>query len=168
MIEVSNELTGSVDGCPNSSLENPPYKPAMDGDHLQTRKHCMTAENAVLTQYNLHSLYGYSEARSSMKYQVMTLVTMNQFALHGWTSRPHSNHRSHSILYASFQSTLQLHPSPCTTVQYHPINYTCSTYNSAFACPARTAINKVIVTQILPHTKIFKTPKLPIFISVPT
>jgi lysosomal alpha-glucosidase len=73
MIEVSNELTGSVDGCPNSSVENPPYKPAIDGDHLQTRTLCMPAENIM--PYDLHSLYGYLEARSSLKYQAMTLAT---------------------------------------------------------------------------------------------
>ena len=104
MNEVSNDLDGSVNGCPNSSLENPPYKPgsrsfvctvcvfvlcmcvcmyicmcyywlciALDGDHLQTRTLCMTAENTISTQYNVHSLYGYSEARSTMKYYAMAL-----------------------------------------------------------------------------------------------
>ena len=27
MNEVSNAVSGSVNGCPNNSLENPPYKP---------------------------------------------------------------------------------------------------------------------------------------------
>eukprot|EP00118_Oscarella_pearsei_P007834 m.39311 g.39311 ORF g.39311 m.39311 type:complete len:667 (+) comp32704_c0_seq8:17-2017(+) len=66
MNEVSNAVSGSIHGCPNNSLENPPYKPALDGDHLNARTLCMSATNAISTQYNLHSMYGYSEAKVTM------------------------------------------------------------------------------------------------------
>eukprot|EP00117_Sycon_ciliatum_P014403 scpid26772/ scgid2150/ Lysosomal alpha-glucosidase; Acid maltase len=66
MNEVSNFVVGSVQGCPNNSLENPPYKPGLGGDHMSTKTLCMSAKNYNTTQYNMHSLYGYFEAVASM------------------------------------------------------------------------------------------------------
>ncbi|XP_054724424.1 lysosomal alpha-glucosidase-like [Uloborus diversus] len=60
MNEPSNFVDGSVDGCPKSSLENPPYLP---GDNILTKKTlCMTAKHYSSIHYNEHNLYAYREA----------------------------------------------------------------------------------------------------------
>ncbi|XP_062523496.1 lysosomal alpha-glucosidase-like [Corticium candelabrum] len=66
MNEISNFVNGSIHGCPNSTLEYPPYMPHIDGTHLYSRTICMTAKTNVSTQYNVHNLYGYSEAKVTM------------------------------------------------------------------------------------------------------
>lgn len=62
MNDPSNFLSGSFSGCPNSSYENPPYIPAVDGGYLNYKTLCMTAKHYVGLHYNVHNLYGMAEA----------------------------------------------------------------------------------------------------------
>ena len=57
MNEVSNFVTGSLEGCPKDNpLENPPYLPG--NRSLQSRTLCMSAKHYAGDHYNVHSLYG--------------------------------------------------------------------------------------------------------------
>lgn len=62
MNEPSNFLSGSFTGCPNVSLENPPYLPDVDGGQLRYKTLCMTAQHYAGLHYNVHNLYGFVEA----------------------------------------------------------------------------------------------------------
>ncbi|CAN0283402.1 unnamed protein product [Lampetra planeri] len=65
MNEPSNFVDGSVDGCPNNELENPPYTPAVQGDSLKAKTICASARQSISSHYNLHNLYGLTEAMVS-------------------------------------------------------------------------------------------------------
>lgn len=68
MNEPSNFVRGSLNGCPMSDkLETPPHVPGIIGGVLSDKTICMTAQQYLGKHYNLHSLYGHSEA----------IVTMN-------------------------------------------------------------------------------------------
>lgn len=67
MNEVSNFVSGSTSGCPSSSLENPPYLPAVDGGTLRSRTMCVTARQNLSVTYNTHNLYGLTETISTYK-----------------------------------------------------------------------------------------------------
>ena len=67
MNEPSNFVAGSKTGCPQSSLENPPYTPSVAGGMLRSKTLCMTAKHYTGNHYDLHSLYGYSEGVATMK-----------------------------------------------------------------------------------------------------
>ncbi|KAF7221012.1 lysosomal alpha-glucosidase isoform X1 [Nothobranchius furzeri] len=62
MNEPSSFIQGSVDGCPDSELERPPYTPRVVGGQLNTGTICMSAQQKLSTHYNLHNLYGLTEA----------------------------------------------------------------------------------------------------------
>lgn len=62
MNEPSNFLSGSFDGCPNNHLEHPPYLPAIDGGMLFYKTICMSANHTIGLHYDVHNLYGFSEA----------------------------------------------------------------------------------------------------------
>lgn len=62
MNEPSNFLSGQLDGCPNTVLDNPPYTPRVDGGLLYYKTVCMSAKHYVGDHYNVHNLYGISEA----------------------------------------------------------------------------------------------------------
>ncbi|NXS41999.1 LYAG glucosidase, partial [Balaeniceps rex] len=65
MNEPSNFVEGSQDGCPNNSLEQPPYVPGVFGGRLQARTICASSQQFLSSHYNLHSLYGLTEAIAS-------------------------------------------------------------------------------------------------------
>ncbi|XP_055338532.1 lysosomal alpha-glucosidase-like [Paramacrobiotus metropolitanus] len=58
MNEPSSFVNGSVYGCPNSSLEYPPYVPSLHVPLMAGRTLCMTAQHYLGLHYNLHSTYG--------------------------------------------------------------------------------------------------------------
>ncbi|KAJ8925244.1 hypothetical protein NQ315_001431 [Exocentrus adspersus] len=62
MNEPSNFLSGSFTGCPKSSLESPPYFPAVDGGVINYKTMCMSAKHYGGLHYNIHNLYGFTEA----------------------------------------------------------------------------------------------------------
>ncbi|CAH0546035.1 unnamed protein product [Brassicogethes aeneus] len=62
MNEPSNFLSGSFTGCPTNSLESPPYVPKIDGGVLNYKTMCMSAKHYAGLHYNVHNLYGLSEA----------------------------------------------------------------------------------------------------------
>ncbi|XP_052262842.1 lysosomal alpha-glucosidase-like isoform X2 [Dreissena polymorpha] len=63
MNEPSNFVQGSTSGCPKNDLENPPFvPPVILGQSLSDKTLCASAKQAISTHYNLHSLYGHSEA----------------------------------------------------------------------------------------------------------
>ncbi|XP_024914210.1 lysosomal alpha-glucosidase [Cynoglossus semilaevis] len=65
MNEPSNFLDGSTNGCPSSSLEDPPYTPGILGGLLRAKTVCATAQQKQSVHYNMHSLYGLMEAKAS-------------------------------------------------------------------------------------------------------
>lgn len=62
MNEPSNFVSGSLAGCPKSSLETPPYTPNVLGGQLNSQTVCMTAQHYAGLHYNVHNLYGTTEA----------------------------------------------------------------------------------------------------------
>uniref|UniRef100_A0A3Q2CAI2 Alpha glucosidase n=1 Tax=Cyprinodon variegatus TaxID=28743 RepID=A0A3Q2CAI2_CYPVA len=64
MNEPSNFVQGSVQGCPDTELEKPPYTP-MVGGQLNSGTICMSAQQKVSSHYNLHNLYGLTEAHAT-------------------------------------------------------------------------------------------------------
>ena len=62
MNEPSNFVDGSLNGCTNNSLDNPPYTPGIIGDSLMSKTICPSAKQSLSTHYNLHNMYGYYEA----------------------------------------------------------------------------------------------------------
>nr|XP_054500969.1 lysosomal alpha-glucosidase isoform X4 [Agelaius phoeniceus] len=65
MNEPSNFVEGSQDGCPNNNLEHPPYMPGVFGGRLQAGTICASSQQYLSSHYNLHSLYGLTEAIAS-------------------------------------------------------------------------------------------------------
>ncbi|XP_031454781.1 lysosomal alpha-glucosidase [Phasianus colchicus] len=65
MNEPSNFVEGSQDGCPDSSLEKPPYVPGVFGGRLQAGTICASSQQHLSSHYNLHNLYGLTEAIAS-------------------------------------------------------------------------------------------------------
>ncbi|XP_072225139.1 lysosomal alpha-glucosidase [Leuresthes tenuis] len=62
MNEPASFVQGSTEGCPDSDLENPPYTPGVVGGQLNSGTLCMSAQQKLSTHYNLHNLYGLTEA----------------------------------------------------------------------------------------------------------
>ena len=67
MNEPSNFVEGSKSGCPTNNIENPPYVPHVSGGVLRAKTLCMTAKHHGYLHYDVHSLYGYSEAVATNK-----------------------------------------------------------------------------------------------------
>ncbi|KAK2497272.1 hypothetical protein MC885_013421 [Smutsia gigantea] len=89
MNEPSNFVRGSVDGCPSSDLENPPYVPGVVGGTLQAATICASSHQFLSTHYNLHNLYGLSEASASHRALVKVrgtrpfVISRSTFSGHG-------------------------------------------------------------------------------------
>ncbi|KAJ8037783.1 Lysosomal alpha-glucosidase [Holothuria leucospilota] len=68
MNEPSSFVSGSINGCPANTLENPPYTPYVIGGLLRTMTLCASVkQNHTGLHYNLHSLYGLSEIEPTNK-----------------------------------------------------------------------------------------------------
>ncbi|XP_076853360.1 lysosomal alpha-glucosidase isoform X2 [Brachyhypopomus gauderio] len=65
MNEPASFVQGSVHGCPDTDLENPPYVPDVLGGRLSSGTLCMTSLQSLSTHYNLHNLYGLTEAMAT-------------------------------------------------------------------------------------------------------
>ena len=62
MNEPTNYIDGSITGCPQNQLENPQYIPNNNSKPLRTYTLCMSAKQFAGLHYDLHNLYGFSEA----------------------------------------------------------------------------------------------------------
>ncbi|XP_072549705.1 lysosomal alpha-glucosidase isoform X2 [Salminus brasiliensis] len=67
MNEPANFVQGSVLGCPDTDLEDPPYVPDVIGGQLNSGTLCMSSQQALSTHYNLHNLYGLTEAMATYR-----------------------------------------------------------------------------------------------------
>ncbi|NWU48360.1 LYAG glucosidase, partial [Dromas ardeola] len=89
MNEPSNFVEGSQDGCPNNSLEQPPYVPGVFGGRLQAGTICASSQQYLSSHYNLHSLYGLTEAIAShdallrIRGKRPFIISRSTFAGHG-------------------------------------------------------------------------------------
>nr|XP_032653104.1 lysosomal alpha-glucosidase isoform X2 [Chelonoidis abingdonii] len=89
MNEPSNFVAGSLDGCPNNKLENPPYVPGVLGGSLRAGTICASSQQYLSSHYNLHSLYGLTEAIASHDALVKVrgkrpfVISRSTFAGHG-------------------------------------------------------------------------------------
>ena len=54
MNEPANFVTGSVNGCPNNSLNYPPYKPYSDGPDLLQKTICLDSQQYWGSHYDTH------------------------------------------------------------------------------------------------------------------
>ncbi|CAG0893077.1 unnamed protein product [Cyprideis torosa] len=62
MNEPSNFYSGTKNGCPVTTWDNPPYLPAVAGGQLAYRTLCMTAQHAAGKHYDVHNIFGFSES----------------------------------------------------------------------------------------------------------
>ncbi|XP_010224907.1 PREDICTED: lysosomal alpha-glucosidase [Tinamus guttatus] len=89
MNEPSNFVEGSQQGCPSNNLENPPYVPGVFGGRLQAGTICASSQQYLSSHYNLHSLYGLTEAIASHDALVRIrgtrpfVISRSTFAGHG-------------------------------------------------------------------------------------
>ncbi|XP_060242269.1 lysosomal alpha-glucosidase isoform X1 [Meriones unguiculatus] len=110
MNEPSNFVRGSQEGCPDNELENPPYVPGVVGGDLQAATICVSSHQFLSTHYNLHNLYGLTEAIASSRALAKVrgtrpfVISRSTFAGHGqyaghWTGDVWSSweHLSYSV-----------------------------------------------------------------------
>ncbi|KAM6168214.1 putative maltase-glucoamylase 2 [Erethizon dorsatum] len=78
--EPSNFVDGSVEGCRNAVLNNPPYMPYLESKEkgLSSKTLCMESEQILpdgspVRHYDVHSLYGWSQTRPT--YEAVQEVT---------------------------------------------------------------------------------------------
>ncbi|MCL4124434.1 UNVERIFIED_CONTAM: hypothetical protein GTU68_019351, partial [Idotea baltica] len=82
MNEPSNFWDGQKHGCPkNSSLEHPPFLPHVNGRLLSHKTLCMTARHYIGPHYDVHNLYGISEAIATNAALKMTKGTEAPFII---------------------------------------------------------------------------------------
>ncbi|XP_056405889.1 lysosomal alpha-glucosidase-like isoform X1 [Hyla sarda] len=80
---------GSVDGCPDDNLENPPYVPRVVGGVLRDTTICASSHQHLSTHYNLHNLYGFFEAIASHDAMIKIrgkrpfVISRSTFSSHG-------------------------------------------------------------------------------------
>uniref|UniRef100_A0A0P5XVY9 Lysosomal alpha-glucosidase protein n=1 Tax=Daphnia magna TaxID=35525 RepID=A0A0P5XVY9_9CRUS len=61
MNEPSNFYSGTIDGCPATQWDNPPYTPTVVGNKLCFLTLCMSAGQFGGLHYDVHNLYGLTE-----------------------------------------------------------------------------------------------------------
>ncbi|XP_066560306.1 lysosomal alpha-glucosidase isoform X2 [Amia ocellicauda] len=65
MNEPASFVQGSLQGCPDSDLETPPYMPGVVGRVLSSGTLCMSSLQHLSLHYNLHNLYGLTMANAT-------------------------------------------------------------------------------------------------------
>ncbi|XP_055509931.1 lysosomal alpha-glucosidase-like isoform X1 [Leucoraja erinacea] len=102
MNEPSSFVNGAINGCPDNNLENPPYVPGVTGGYLRSHTVCMTGKLYLSSHYNLHSLYGLTEAIATHNALIKVIgkrplvISRSTFPSHGhyaghWTGDISSN-----------------------------------------------------------------------------
>uniref|UniRef100_A0A6I8SYA0 Lysosomal alpha-glucosidase n=1 Tax=Xenopus tropicalis TaxID=8364 RepID=A0A6I8SYA0_XENTR len=110
MNEPSNFVQGSVDGCPNNELENPPYVPGyiiienervlkqkgkgVVGGSLRSTTICASSQQHLSSHYNLHNLYGLSEAVAT-HYALVKILKKRPFIISRSTFASHGHYAGH-------------------------------------------------------------------------
>ncbi|CAF1330547.1 unnamed protein product [Adineta ricciae] len=80
MNEPSNFVDGSHEGCTSNSLDNPPYTPHVYGGNITAKTVCTSAQQYLSSHYNLHSMYGYFEAKAT-NIALRTILKKRPFVL---------------------------------------------------------------------------------------
>ncbi|KAM4663585.1 lysosomal alpha-glucosidase [Discoglossus pictus] len=89
MNEPSNFVHGSINNCPDNDLENPPFVPGVVGGTLRAATICASSQQHLSSHYNLHNLYGLTEAIASHYALVKArkkrpfIISRSTFASHG-------------------------------------------------------------------------------------
>nr|CAD7427821.1 unnamed protein product [Timema monikensis] len=89
MNEPSNFWSGSTRGCENNSLDYPPYTPGVLGGKLFFRTLCMNSEQHAGKHYDVHNLYGFTEAivtsfvMSEIRERRPFVISRSTFSGHG-------------------------------------------------------------------------------------
>ncbi|XP_078510190.1 lysosomal alpha-glucosidase [Lissotriton helveticus] len=89
MNEPTNFVDGSMEGCPDNELENPPYVPGNNNKSLKTKTLCLSSQQHVSTHYNLHNLFGLTETIATYEAMVKVLkkrpfiISRSTFSSHG-------------------------------------------------------------------------------------
>ncbi|KAG8565065.1 hypothetical protein GDO81_012696 [Engystomops pustulosus] len=92
--EPANHGYGSVDNCPDNTLENPPYVPKVVGDVLQAKTICASSHHHLSSHYNLHNIYGLTQAIAS--YNAMMKITGKRpFVISRSTFSGHGRYAGH-------------------------------------------------------------------------
>ncbi|KAM9296667.1 lysosomal alpha-glucosidase-like, partial [Gastrophryne carolinensis] len=94
MNEPSNFVPGSINGCPDNKLENPPYVPAVLGGTLRQTTICTSSKQHLSSHYNLHNLYGLSEAIAS-HYALVKICGKRPFIISRSTFASHGHYAGH-------------------------------------------------------------------------
>ncbi|XP_043570742.1 lysosomal alpha-glucosidase-like [Chiloscyllium plagiosum] len=94
MNEPSNFVTGAINGCPNNSLEYPPYVPGVTGGYLRSRTVCMSGQQHLSSHYNLHNLYGLTEAIASHD-ALIKVIGKRPFVISRSTFPSHGRYAGH-------------------------------------------------------------------------
>lgn len=68
MNEPSNFLDGTKNGCPKNKWEYPPFVPNVLGGKLFDKTICMSAKHYLGSHYDLHNIYGLTEAVLTNRY----------------------------------------------------------------------------------------------------
>ncbi|CAH1800510.1 unnamed protein product, partial [Owenia fusiformis] len=67
MNEPANFMTGGIEGCVTSTVNNPPYFPAIWGNVLADKSLCPDFRQYGGSHYDVHSLYGWSQSPPTMR-----------------------------------------------------------------------------------------------------
>ncbi|KAG8446519.1 hypothetical protein GDO86_014104 [Hymenochirus boettgeri] len=94
MNEPSNFVQGSLDGCPDNNLENPPYVPGVVGGSLRSTTICASSHQNLSSHYNLHNLYGLSEAVAT-HYALVKILKKRPFIISRSTFSSHGHYAGH-------------------------------------------------------------------------
>ncbi|CAF4104310.1 unnamed protein product [Adineta steineri] len=80
MNEPSNFVDGSHEGCTTNSLDNPPYTPHVYGGNITAKTVCTSAQQYLSSHYNLHSMYGFFQAKATNS-ALRTILKKRPFVL---------------------------------------------------------------------------------------
>ncbi|XP_069786190.1 lysosomal alpha-glucosidase isoform X2 [Narcine bancroftii] len=94
MNEPSSFVDGAINGCPDNNLENPPYVPDVAGGYLRSSTMCMTGRLHLSSHYNLHNLYGLTEAIATHD-ALLKVIGKRPFVISRSTFPSHGHYAGH-------------------------------------------------------------------------
>lgn len=81
MNEPSNFVNGDWEGClfnNSNTWENPQYVPNIDGGKLNYKTICMSAKQHAGIHYDVHNLYGFTEAITTQLLGELIIITRTE------------------------------------------------------------------------------------------